>query len=69
MVDLIYRPVESPVTDATLRDTVMRPVEAIEVPVITSGMMPCFTNVRSTPIWAKPRAMPPPQLRPISNEW
>src|SRR3954453_8766968 len=25
MVDLIYRPVESPVTDAALRDTVMRP--------------------------------------------
>jgi hypothetical protein len=39
MVDLIYRPVESPVTDATLRDTVMRPVEAINMPVLSATQL------------------------------
>jgi hypothetical protein len=39
MVDLIYRPVESPVTDATLRDTVMRPVEAINMPVVSATQL------------------------------
>ncbi|GGQ77975.1 nucleotidyltransferase family protein [Couchioplanes azureus] len=39
MVDLIYRPVESPVTDATLRDTVMRPVEAISMPVLSATQL------------------------------
>ncbi|MEV4639408.1 nucleotidyltransferase [Actinoplanes sp. NPDC049548] len=39
MVDLIYRPVESPVTDATLRDTVMRPVEAIHMPVLSATQL------------------------------
>src|ERR1044072_5015854 len=35
MVDLIYRPVESPVTDATLADTIVRPVEAIALPAVS----------------------------------
>ena len=39
MVDLIYRPVESPVTDATLADTVMRPVEAISMPVLSATQL------------------------------
>jgi hypothetical protein len=39
MVDLIYRPVESPVTDATLQDTVMRPVEAIHMPVLSATQL------------------------------
>jgi hypothetical protein len=39
MVDLIYRPVESPVTDATLRDVVMRPVEAINMPVLSATQL------------------------------
>jgi hypothetical protein len=39
MVDLIYRPVESPVTDATLHDTVMRPVEAINMPVLSATQL------------------------------
>jgi hypothetical protein len=37
----------------------------IEVPTITSGTMPCADSVRSTPIWAKPRAAPPPSARPM----
>jgi hypothetical protein len=39
MVDLIYRPVESPVTDATLRDTVMRSVESINMPVLSATQL------------------------------
>ena len=39
MVDLIYRPVESPVTDVTLRDTVMRSVEAINMPVLSATQL------------------------------
>jgi Uncharacterised nucleotidyltransferase len=39
MVDLIYRPVESPVTDATLRDSDMLPVEAITMPVISATQL------------------------------
>src|SRR3954466_7986565 len=39
MVDLIYRPVESPVTDATLRETGMRPVEAINMPVVPATQL------------------------------
>src|SRR5690349_15532748 len=36
MVDLIYRPVESPVTDETLRDSVPISVESINMPVISA---------------------------------
>jgi hypothetical protein len=36
MVDLIYRPVESPVTDETLHDTEKISVEAISMPVISA---------------------------------
>ena len=36
MVDLIFRPVESPVTDETLRDTTVISVEAISMPVISA---------------------------------
>jgi hypothetical protein len=39
MVDLIFRPVESPVTDATLRDTVLLSVEAINMPVISATQL------------------------------
>ena len=39
MVDLIYRPIETPVTDATLADTVMRPVEAIQMPVLSATQL------------------------------
>jgi hypothetical protein len=36
LVDLIYRPVETPVTDETLADTVVRPVNAIHMPVLSA---------------------------------
>jgi hypothetical protein len=36
MVDLIYRPIESPVTDQTLADTSQISVEAIYMPVISA---------------------------------
>jgi hypothetical protein len=39
MVDLIYRPVETPVTDATFEDTVVRPVEAIHMPVLSATQL------------------------------
>jgi hypothetical protein len=39
MVDLIYRPVESPVTDQTLLDTEMISVEAISMPVISATQL------------------------------
>jgi Uncharacterised nucleotidyltransferase len=39
MVDLIYRPVESPVTDETLRDTELISVEAISMPVISATQL------------------------------
>ncbi len=39
MVDLIYRPVESPVTDETLRDTEQISVEAIFMPVISATQL------------------------------
>lgn len=39
MVDLIYRPVELPVTDETFEDTVMRPVEAIHMPVLSASQL------------------------------
>ena len=39
MVDLIYRPVESQVTDATLADSVIRPVEAIAMPVVSATQL------------------------------
>ncbi|MGX6602265.1 nucleotidyltransferase domain-containing protein [Micromonosporaceae bacterium Da 78-11] len=39
MVDLIYRPVESPVTDETLHDTEQISVEAIFMPVISATQL------------------------------
>ncbi len=36
LVDLIHRPVERPVDDATLSDTIMRPVNAVRVPVVSA---------------------------------
>jgi Nucleotidyl transferase of unknown function (DUF2204) len=39
MVDLIYRPVETPVTDATLNDSEMISVEAINMPVISATQL------------------------------
>jgi hypothetical protein len=39
MVDLIYRPVESPVTDETLLDTEQISVEAISMPVISATQL------------------------------
>ncbi|WP_051808766.1 nucleotidyltransferase [Actinoplanes subtropicus] len=39
MVDLIYRPIETPVTDETLRDTEMISVEAINMPVISASQL------------------------------
>jgi putative nucleotidyltransferase-like protein len=39
MVDLIYRPVESPVTDETLHDTVQISVEAIFMPVLSATQL------------------------------
>ncbi len=39
MVDLIYRPVESPVTEETLRDTEQISVEAIFMPVLSATQL------------------------------
>jgi hypothetical protein len=39
LVDLIYRPVESPVTDDTLRDTTMLRVESINMPVVSATQL------------------------------
>ncbi|WP_306212278.1 nucleotidyltransferase [Actinoplanes sp. RD1] len=39
MVDLIYRPVESPVTDETLREAEMLSVEAIKMPVLSATQL------------------------------
>ena len=39
MVDLIHRPVETPVTDATFLDTVVRPVDAIQMPVLSASQL------------------------------
>jgi hypothetical protein len=39
MVDLIYRPIETPVTDSTLADSVIRPVEAIAMPVLSATQL------------------------------
>jgi len=39
MVDLIYRPIETPVTDETLRDTEIIAVEAISMPVISATQL------------------------------
>ena len=39
MVDLIYRPIETPVTDETLRDTDIISVEAISMPVISATQL------------------------------
>ena len=39
MVDLIYRPVESPVTDETLHDTEQISVEAIAMPVLSATQL------------------------------
>ena len=39
LVDLIYRPVEAPVTDETLADTVVRPVNAIHMPVLSASTL------------------------------
>jgi hypothetical protein len=39
MVDLIHRPVETPVTDETFRDTVVRPVDAIHMPVLSASQL------------------------------
>ncbi|HEX6967770.1 MAG TPA: nucleotidyltransferase [Micromonosporaceae bacterium] len=36
LVDLIHRPVETPVTDETLADTVDRAVDAIHIPVLSA---------------------------------
>jgi len=39
LVDLIFRPVESPVTDETLADTVMQPVAAIHMPCLSATQL------------------------------
>jgi len=39
MVDLIYRPVEMPVTDETFADTVVQPVNAIHMPCLSATQL------------------------------
>lgn len=39
MVDLIHRPVEMPVNDETFGDTVMRSVDAIQMPVLSATQL------------------------------
>lgn len=39
MVDLIHRPIETPVTDETFRETVARVVDAIHMPVLSATQL------------------------------
>jgi hypothetical protein len=39
MVDLIHRPIETPVTDETFRETVVRVVDAIHMPVLSATQL------------------------------
>jgi hypothetical protein len=39
LVDLIHRPIETPVTDETFTDTVVRPVDAIHMPVLSATQL------------------------------
>ncbi|MDG4828924.1 nucleotidyltransferase [Solwaraspora sp. WMMD1047] len=39
LVDLIHRPIETPVTDETFQDTVIRPVDAIHMPVLSASQL------------------------------
>ncbi len=39
LVDLIHRPIETPVTDETFADTVIRPVDAIHMPVLSATQL------------------------------
>jgi hypothetical protein len=39
LVDLIHRPIETPVTDETFQDTVVRPVDAIHMPVLSASQL------------------------------
>ena len=39
LVDLIHRPLETPVTDETFTDTVIRPVDAIHMPVLSATQL------------------------------
>ncbi len=39
MVDLIHRPIETPVTDETLADAVIRPVDAIQMPCLSATQL------------------------------
>jgi Uncharacterised nucleotidyltransferase len=39
MVDLIHRPIETPVTNETFRETVMRVVDAIHMPVLSATQL------------------------------
>ncbi|MEU8425134.1 nucleotidyltransferase [Micromonospora sp. NPDC048835] len=39
MVDLIHRPIETPVTEETFADTVVRPVDAIRMPVLSATQL------------------------------
>jgi len=39
MVDLIHRPVETPVTEETFADTIVRPVDAIHMPVLSASQL------------------------------
>ncbi|MET7751217.1 nucleotidyltransferase [Micromonospora sp. NPDC005367] len=39
MVDLIHRPIETPVTEETFADTLVRPVDAIHMPVLSATQL------------------------------
>ncbi|WP_255609171.1 nucleotidyltransferase [Micromonospora sp. PLK6-60] len=39
MVDLIHRPIETPVTEETFTDTIVRPVDAIHMPVLSATQL------------------------------
>jgi hypothetical protein len=39
MVDLIHRPIETPVTDETLAEAVVRPVDAIQMPCLSATQL------------------------------
>ncbi|MFG1676868.1 nucleotidyltransferase [Micromonospora sp. NPDC049282] len=39
MVDLIHRPIETPVTEETFADTIVRPVDAIRMPVLSASQL------------------------------
>ena len=64
MVDLIHRPIETPVTEETLADTVIRPVDAIHMPVLSATQLMVHKLLQLLP--ALLRLRPRPAAGPLA---